>query len=130
MKMKQYALALLRICTSLSFVGVGCSHFSHTNIFVQIMPSFLPFHEALVLISGFFEILGGIGLLVPQWRRWAAWGLLALLVAVFPANIHMAINEIYLDVEIPQHRLGLWLRLPFQLVIALQVWAVGLWNPK
>ena len=56
------------------------------------MPPFLPFHIEAVLISGFFEIMGGIGLLTSKFRSKAAWGLLALLISVYPANIYMALN--------------------------------------
>ena len=79
-----------------SFVAVGVGHFTNPAPFVSIVPPYLPEPLALVYISGFFEILGGIGLLIPQTRRAAGWGLLALLVAVYPANIHMLVNEVYL----------------------------------
>jgi len=121
---------LVRIFCAISFVGIGISHFTHADLFVGIMPTYLPWHRELVWLSGFFEVLGGLGLLVPTWRRFSAWGLLALLVAVFPANIHMAMNEVYLNVDwLPQSRIGLYVRLPMQLVIALEVWFVGLWEP-
>ena len=114
---------IVRWLTAASFVAIGVLHFTHDTIFVRIMPPALPYPLELVWISGVFEILGGIGLLVPFSRRFAGWGLLALLVAVFPANVHMAVNEVYLPVDwLEQTRTGLWLRLPFQLVIAWQVW--------
>ena len=119
---------ILRIFTALSFIIVGILHFTHASIFVGIMPPYLPWHLELVWISGVFEILGGIGLIIPQTRRFSAWGLLALLIAVFPANLHMALNGVFIDVPIPQSQIGLWLRLPMQGVIALQVWFVGLYN--
>ena len=80
--------------TALSFITVGVMHFTHEYIFLPMMPDFLPYHLELVWLSGGFEILGGLGILVPQTRRFSAWGLLALLVAVFPANINMALNGI------------------------------------
>jgi uncharacterized membrane protein len=81
----------------------------------------------LVYISGFFEIAGGLGLLAPQTRRPAAWGLLALLVAVFPANIHMLVNEVYLP-DMPREPWLLWARMPLQFVMAAMVAASGgLW---
>lgn len=120
-----------RVFTALPFIAVGIAHFTHDELFVAIMPPYLPWHHALVWLSGVFEILGGVGLLVPWARRFSAWGLLALLVAVFPANVHMAVNEVYLPIEgAPQDPTALWLRLPFQLVIAAQVWAAGLWEPR
>lgn len=120
----------IRTFCATSFIAIGISHFTHTDLFVGIMPTYLPWHRELVWLSGFFEVLGGLGLLVPTWRRFSAWGLLALLIAVFPANIHMAMNEVYLNVDwLPQSRVGLYVRLPMQLVIALEVWFVGLWEP-
>ena len=113
-----------------SFVAVGVGHFTNPAPFVSIVPPYLPEPLALVYISGFFEILGGIGLLIPQTRRAAGWGLLALLVAVYPANIHMLVNEVYLD-GMPRERWLLWLRMPLQFLMAGGVlWASGLWRPK
>ena len=125
------AQTLLRWVCALNFIGVGILHFTHPAVFELMMPALLPAHRELVWVSGFFEILGGLGLLVPATRRFAAWGLLALLLAVFPANINMAVNEIYLPTDwLPQSKAGLWIRLPLQAVIALEVWFVGLWRPS
>ena len=117
---------LARLGIGGSFVAVGVSHFTDPQVFVGIMPPYLPWHLELVYISGVFEILGGIGLMLPFSRRFAAYGLLALLLAVFPANIHMLVNEVYLD-GMPREPWLLWLRLPFQAVFAFAVaWAGGL----
>ena len=118
----------MRIFLSVSFIIVGVLHFTHASIFVGIMPPYLPWHLELVWLSGVFEILGGVGILIPAVRVFSAWGLLTLLVAVFPANIHMAVNGVFIDVPLPQSQVGLWLRLPMQLVIAAQVWFVGLYE--
>ena len=119
-----------RVFCALNFIGVGLLHFTHTSVFELMMPTYLPWHRELVLLSGLFEILGGGGLMVPFARRFSAWGLLALLVAVFPANVHMAMHTVFLPIEwLPQSELGLWIRLPMQAVIALEVWYVGLWTP-
>ena len=84
------------------------------------MPPYLPWHLLLVYLSGFFEIVLGILLLLPKVKHMAAWGLIALLVAVFPANIHMAVNH---DLFPEYGAITLWLRLPLQLVlIALCYW--------
>ena len=121
---------VIRYFCAMSFIVVGVAHFTHAELFVGIMPTYLPWHLQLVWLSGLFEILGGLGLLVPSWRRFSAWGLLALLIAVFPANIHMAMNEVYLNVDwLPQNRMGLYVRLPIQLLIALEVWFAGLYAP-
>jgi uncharacterized membrane protein len=96
------------------FVAAGVCHFALPDFFVRIMPPYLPWQRELVLISGAFEILGGVGLLVPPLRAAAAWGLIALLVAVFPANVHMALHP---D-EFPQiPPAALWARLPLQAVL-------------
>lgn len=105
----------LRLWLAFSFVAVGVLHFAHEDFFVGIMPPYLPFHRELVWISGVAEIAGGVGLLIPRLRAAAGWGLLALLVAVFPANVHMALNPEN-DYGITVSAVGLYLRLPFQLV--------------
>ena len=74
------------------FVVSGISHFVFPRAYMSIMPPWLPSHHALVLVSGLFEVLGGIGILLPVTRVAAGWGLIALLVAVFPANIQMLMN--------------------------------------
>src|SRR4051812_49208535 len=94
---------------------VGALHFVRPEAFVRIVPSALPAPLMLVYLSGAFEIAGGLGLLVARTRRLAAWGLIALYVAVFPANLNMALNDIPFG-EGPTPPALLWLRLPFQLV--------------
>ena len=106
---------------ALAMIAVGVLHFARPKAFVRIVPKYLPAPLALVYISGFFEILGGLGLLVPATRPWAAWGLIALYIAVFPANIYMLTDNISLDPKKPIPRWALWLRLPFQLLFI--VWA-------
>jgi uncharacterized membrane protein len=110
----------IRGVVALSFLYLGVLHFLDPSPFVSIMPPYLPWHLELVYVSGFFEILGGVGLLYPGTRRAAAWGLIALLIAVFPANIHMLVNEVYLE-GMPQERWLLWARMPVQLLFAVGV---------
>ena len=119
------ARRIVRALVALAMVGVGLLHFLRPEPFVRIVPRVLPAPLALVLISGFCEILGGLGLLVPRVRRAASWGLVALYVAVFPANINMAVNDIQpADGHVPT--LILWLRLPLQaLFIGLAIWVGG-----
>lgn len=107
--------AVMRVLLAVLMVTAGVLHFVSSDPFVRIVPSFLPAPLMLVYISGFFEILGGIGLLIPRTRRAAAWGLIALLIAVFPANINMAVNQLPLGEMV--HPIGNWVRLPFQLVL-------------
>ncbi len=112
----------LRTLLTVAMGGVGITHFTSPEFFVAIVPKALPAPLTLVYVSGFFEILGGLGLLLPQTRRAAAWGLVALYVAVFPANINMAIHQIqptggHISVA------AMWIRLPFQvLFIAFAYW--------
>ena len=115
---------IVRLLLAGAMIAVGVLHFVHPDGFVKIVPSFLPAPRALVLVSGFFEILGGLGLLHPRTRRSAAIGLIALYIAVFPANINMAVNDIQpADGHIPT--LLLWVRLPLQLVLIALAWWTG-----
>ena len=100
------------------FTLAGANHFMHTDFYLSIMPPCLPWHLALVYVSGVCEMGLGIALLVRRFQRLAARGMIALIVAVTPANLHMAVHsELY-----PQFSAtGLWLRLPLQLL--LLAWA-------
>jgi len=101
------------------FVVAGLGHFLRTDSFVKMMPSYLPLHRTLVIVSGVFEVVLGILLLVPRFSRLAAWGIIALLVAVFPANIH-----IYRHQELfPLPPIAHLLRLPMQGVLILWAFA-------
>ena len=114
---------IIRPLFAAAMVGVGILHFVQPEPFVRIVPSALPAPLLLVYVSGFFEILGGLGLLIPKVRLYAAWGLIALYVAVFPANINMAINHLQLDPANPMPEWIAWARLPFQaLFIGLVYW--------
>jgi uncharacterized membrane protein len=103
-----------------AMVGIGALHFISPKPFVAIVPRALPAPKALVLISGFFEILGGLGLLVPRARRAAGLGLIALYAAVFPANINMAVRNMPLGGK--HYPALLWLRLPMQFVLMAWAW--------
>ncbi len=102
------------------FVVAGVNHFRKPDFYVAIMPPYLPWHYELVIISGVFEVVLGIALLIPRFTVLAAWGLIALLVAIFPANLHMALNS----EQFPEIRpVLLWARLPLQVVfIAWAYW--------
>jgi uncharacterized membrane protein len=104
---------LLKYSLGLSFALAGLYHFINPAFYLRMMPPYLPWHHFLVYLSGFFEATLGLLLLVPRYTRLAAWGLIALLVAVFPANVFMALNP-QLFPGIPP--LVLWLRLPLQAV--------------
>ena len=110
----KYLLAIL-------FILSGVNHFLNQSFYVEIVPPYLPWHLLLVYLSGVLEIILGSLLLVPKFTRAAAWGMIALLIAVFPANIHMAINH---DLFPEFSSATLWLRLPLQFVLI--AWAY--WN--
>lgn len=106
------------------YVAAGALHFLATTIYMRIVPSYLPAPRELVLLSGAAEMLGGLGLLVPQSRsgqprRAAGWGLVALLVAVFPANVAM-VAEHWRFPTVPLW--AAWLRLPLQLPLIWLAW--------
>ncbi len=112
---------VLRGLLALIMISAGLFHFLQPAGFVKIVPAFLPAPYALVLVSGVFEILGGLGILLRWTRYFAALGLIALFVAVFPANINMAVNDIQpAGKHVPE--LLLWLRLPVQLVLIAWAW--------
>jgi uncharacterized membrane protein len=111
-----------RILMGLVYVAAGIGHFIATHVYMSIVPDYLPAHRELVLISGAAEIAGGIGVLIPQTRRAAAWGLVVLLVVVMPANIWMAQHaERYPSVPL----WVLWLRLPLQVLLIWWAWQYG-----
>ena len=112
---------VFQILLSLFIIIAGTLHFIKPEPFVKIVPDYLPYHLALVYVSGFFEILFGIGLLIPSLSRAAAWGLILLFIAVFPANINMAVNNIPIQ-GVPHHQILYWLRLPFQAVLIAWAW--------
>jgi len=101
-----------------TFMTTGVLHFLRPEYFEQIVPDYLPAHHEIVLISGAAEIAGGVAVAFPQSRRWAGAWLIALLIAVFPANVNMAINSGRFDSIAPAL---LWARLPLQ---ALLIWWV------
>ena len=102
------------------FIAAGINHFVHPAVYIRIVPPWLPAPALLVQVSGICEILGGIGVLLPKTRRLSGIGLVALLVAVFPANVQMALHpQSYADIATP---LALYIRLPLQLVLIAWVW--------
>jgi uncharacterized membrane protein len=115
------AKSVTRVVVALAMVGVGVTHFTNTHWFEQIVPPFLPNPRLLVQLSGVFEMLGGLGVLVPPTRKLAGIGLVLLYVAVFPANIYMAIEPVAVDGVVPDRWL-VWARLPFQFLFMWLAW--------
>ncbi len=115
----------LKWLLGLLFVLAGINHFVHFAFYVSIMPPYLPYHTALVYVSGAIEVVMGVMLCIRRTERVAAWGLIALIVAVTPANLHMAIHaELY-----PQYSMAmLWARLPLQGVLI--AWAFWFTRPR
>ena len=110
------------LLAALFFVS-GILHFIQTDFYLRLMPPYLPAPRALVYLSGIIEAGLGVLLLRPQYTRLAAWGLIATLIAVFPANLHAAMTAGTPEAALPGAPLWQWLRLPFQAVfIAWAYW--------
>lgn len=103
------------------YVAAGINHFRVPEFYLQIMPPWLPWHRELVLLSGVAEVGLGAALLVPRLRRAAAWGVVALLVAVYPANLHMWWNDVAIDGQ-PTPPGFHAVRLPLQLLLIAWAW--------
>ena len=114
--------SISRVVLAIVFIGAGVLHFVKTPLYLSIMPPYLPQPKLLVWISGVFEILGGIGVLPRRARRFSGYGLIALLIVVLPANLHMATHA----EKFPIAPIWLWLRLPLQGVLIAWVW----WSVK
>ena len=119
----------LRIVLAVAMIAVGASHFFAPAGFVKIVPRALPYPLFLVYVSGLFEIAGGAGLLAERTERAAAWGLVLLYVAVFPANINMAVNQIQPEGMTLSPAL-FWLRLPLQIVLIAWAWWMTRRSPR
>ena len=109
---------------SLFFIYFGIDHFINPEFYLSIMPPAFPLHAEAVYISGFFEILGGISVLIAPLRKIAGMGLVALLICVYPANIYMAITP----EAFPEISIGLlYFRLPLQFLFIY--WAYSVTRP-
>ncbi|PCJ40798.1 MAG: hypothetical protein COA99_09290 [Moraxellaceae bacterium] len=101
------------------FFGGGVGHFVIADFFVSIMPPYVPMQYAVVYVSGVFEILGAVGILIPRFRQWAGNGLFLLTLAVSPANIHMWLNpELFSDIP----PVFLSIRLLIQVLLLVCIW--------
>jgi uncharacterized membrane protein len=120
-RIQPYLIAVL-------FVVAGSLHFKNPAMYEKIMPPYIPAHEQLVALSGFFEILGGVGAALPKTRKPAGIGLIALLLAVFPANLYMATDAGKFASFVPAW--ALWARLPLQYLLILWVYQATVAPPK
>ena len=110
---------------SFFFIYFGVDHFINPDFYLSIMPPSFPMHLEAVYISGLFEILGGIGVLLSKTRKLAGWGLFVLLIAVYPANIYMALTpEAFPDIPLS----ALYFRLVLQFLFFY--WAYSVTRPS
>lgn len=107
----------------------GINHFISPEFYLEMMPDYLPFHQLLNITSGFTEVLLGLLLLDDHLRKTACYGIILLLVAVFPANIHM-LQEAIEGTDTRYPILALWIRLPIQFVFIYWAWAVKDYRSK
>jgi len=124
--MTNNARAISTYTVGLLFILAGVNHFINPDFYVNIMPPYIPAHLTMVYVSGFFEVLGGAGVLIPTLRRAAGWGLIALLIAVFAANLHMVMHP----AEYPS--IPYWVlvaRIPLQFVLIAWVEWSTRYNP-
>ena len=112
---------LSRALLAIFFIVAGVLHFIFPASYMKVMPPWLPAHYVLVLVSGGFEILGGIGVLVKPLRRMAGYGLILLSLAVLPANVQMLLNALA-DGTATHWVVLLVLRLPLQLLLIYWIW--------
>ena len=110
---------------SLLYVIVGIKHFTNTDFFVNIVPPIINCKEEVVLVSGLIEMILGILLLFNQTRKFAAWGIILLLIAVFPANIYLYLSEIARETLSISKNQALY-RLPFQIPLMI----ISYWHSK
>lgn len=115
MKLSQ---TILRWLAAGFFVVAGVAHFLKPEFYLEMVPPYFPAPRALVVVSGIAEIAGGVGLCLPPFRRAAGWGLVALLIAVFPANVYMAQHSGRFQIA----EWILWARLPLQIVFIAWIW--------
>jgi uncharacterized membrane protein len=106
------------------FVVAGTMHFVIPKAYESIMPDYLPAHRALVRASGIAEIVGGLGAMNPRTRRAASWLNIATLLAVFPANLHMALHPDRYTM-VPGGKPALLMRLPGQALFIAWAYAAG-----
>jgi len=121
---------MLRILLAAIFLCAGIIHLADPELFLPVMPPAIPFPRFCILLSGIFELLGGVGLLIPQRtiQITAGWGLVLLLAAVFPANIYMAVAHVRVH-NFPPAPWMAWGRLPLQPLLMLAIlWTTGAWN--
>jgi uncharacterized membrane protein len=104
------------------YIFGGLMHFARPDYYMPMMPPYLPSHSALIFLSGLAELVLGIAVLIPTLRPLAAWGIIALLIAIFPANVHIALHNVPVFGAAEGAGIWNWVRLPLQLVLILWAW--------
>jgi uncharacterized membrane protein len=117
--MKNKLAILMRTLLGLMFLGGGIVHMVNPAVYLPMMPDYLPYHLELVYLSGVIEIVIGAAFFIERYRRLAAWGMIALMIAVFPAHVHMFVHaERFTDVPYA----AIVLRMPMQAVLIWWAW--------
>lgn len=104
------------------YMIAGALHFINPGAYRPMMPPYLPWHDFLIFLSGVAELVLGAAVLVPALRTRAAWGIILLLIAIFPANVHIALYNVPLFGNPEGAGIINWIRLPFQAVLILWAW--------
>jgi uncharacterized membrane protein len=104
------------------YIFAGVMHFLRPEFYRPMMPPYLPWHDFLIFLSGVAEVGLGAAVLVPSIRKPAAWGIILLLIAIFPANVHIALYNVPVFNNPEGAGLLNWVRLPFQAVLILWAW--------
>jgi uncharacterized membrane protein len=112
------------------FVFAGIMHFVKTRAYQRIVPPYLPRPREIVYVSGVAEIAGGLATMHPATRRAGSLWSIATLLAVFPANVHMAIEAERFEKAVPGGRKALYARLPVQLLFIAWAWSAGEWRAR
>lgn len=104
------------------YVLAGANHFMQPDLYMPMMPPYLPWHRMLIYLSGAAELGLGLAMLSPTFRPIAAWGLIVMLIAIFPANLHIALHDVPLFGRPEGFGMWNWVRLPFQAVLIVWAW--------
>ena len=113
---------VLLVLMGVFYILAGANHFRDSGFYVPMMPGYLPLHLPLIFLSGLAEMVLGAAVLLPPLRRPAAWGIILLLIAIFPANIHIAVHNVPLGGAQQGAGIWNWVRLPLQGVLILWAW--------
>ncbi|HJW70638.1 MAG TPA: DoxX family protein [Candidatus Binatia bacterium] len=105
------------------YMVAGLAHFVRPDFYLPMMPPWLPAHRELIFLSGVAEVLLGVAVLVPRLRRIAGWGIIALLMAIFPANLHIALHDVPVFGATQGAGIWNWVRLPLQAVLIAWAWS-------